>query len=142
MQFSVFSFAALLAASSVLAIPAASATSSTPATVQSAPATNLTAELETDVAKGAQSCKAVDFLTEVTYNVHIGEPFKQSHCSDTKKKLNAANIIGSNAGFGCHKTRKHHMFITFETGRGHGGKINKIFDNEFPEVNGFNCPNF
>ncbi|KAF2102756.1 hypothetical protein NA57DRAFT_52309 [Rhizodiscina lignyota] len=150
MQFSTIFLTSLLAAGSTFAAPTASsaapaASSSAAATTSSAPAAGSSAafdpsvDLVEDVAKGAQSCKATDFITDVTYKIHIGEPFKKSHCHSLSGK------IGKTLGSGlqeCKPTKKHHMFVQFTATHDQAKKINKIFDNEFPEVNGFNCPNF
>lgn len=123
----------LAAAGSAFAMPAPE-TNGTSAVISGAG--NDTAVI--DVVKGAQSCIATDDWGSVRYNLHIGEPFKHSHCKHLKHKI---EIYLGGSWRHCYKTRKHHMAIQFEVPEaGHGHEINKYFNHEFPKVNGFNCP--
>lgn len=126
MNFSTSFLTAVLAATSTLAAP----------TTQPVKEVHL----QRRIAKGAQSCEASDFISTVTYSITIGEPFKQSHCNSISNKIGPA--FGSGLQDCNSIDGGKHMFVKFSANSGQAKKVNEILDNEFPHVNGFNCPNF
>lgn len=100
-----------------------------------------------DVNPNAQSCTCTQDRglftgTQCDYTVQIGEPFDDSFCTVIKSNLQAGVTSDVN-NFGCFFAQDGAAFnLAFTVDIQHGREINDVLDTTFPNVNGFNCPDF
>ncbi|KAF2670287.1 hypothetical protein BT63DRAFT_478457 [Microthyrium microscopicum] len=96
------------------------------------------------VGPNQQSCKATDFLSNVSYGLTIGVSFPgTATCNNIKNQL-SSGINDQNFGnFFCTQgSASGTTSISFQSTHNKASVINSVLGNNFPSVNGFNCPNF
>ncbi|KAK4507402.1 hypothetical protein PRZ48_001137 [Zasmidium cellare] len=94
------------------------------------------------VGLNAQSCKAKSIGPFVHYKITVGTPYDPKLCEATSEKLysNVAQQLFSS--YTCNKVEDGFTEVKFNYLFNKSAKINEAMEHAFPEVNGFNCPDY
>ncbi|GIZ43793.1 hypothetical protein CKM354_000700600 [Cercospora kikuchii] len=97
------------------------------------------------VASGHQSCTATDNVFFISYSINIGSNYDAARCEVLKHKLKQAEDVShwqcvDDSSDGAAKNGKGMYRLWFNAGRNRGHGLSRALQEEFKEINAFNCP--
>ncbi|KAF2217843.1 hypothetical protein CERZMDRAFT_92486 [Cercospora zeae-maydis SCOH1-5] len=97
------------------------------------------------VAVGHQSCTATDNVFFISYSINIGSSYDAARCEVLKHKLKQAENVShwqcvDDNSDGAVKNGRGLYRLWFNAGRNRGSGLSRALQEEFKEINAFNCP--
>ncbi|KAF2161754.1 hypothetical protein M409DRAFT_27810 [Zasmidium cellare ATCC 36951] len=94
------------------------------------------------IAPNAQSCTAKSCGPIVHYKINIGIPYNEDSCDAVSNKLYSNGAEQVFSSYMCDQIEEGFTEVKFNYLMNKAGKINEAMGRAFPEVNGFNCPDY
>ncbi|KAM3419814.1 hypothetical protein BST61_g3145 [Cercospora zeina] len=97
------------------------------------------------VAIGHQSCTATDNVFFISYSINVGSSYDVARCEVLKHKLKQAEDVSNwqcvdDNSKGAAKNGRGMYRLWFNAGRNRGTGLSRALQEEFEEINAFNCP--